>query len=134
MYSIFESEITVQSDYGYHHGDNYAKYFKLIALVRQNQLSQFYQLPIEDIETRGYDLTISTAHINFIREPEDGEQIVVKTQIDNFSGSACNVNFWVHKKGGKKLVADGYFVYTLKSNKSGMLDQFPDDFILKLSI
>jgi acyl-CoA thioesterase FadM len=134
MYSIFESEIAVQADLGNHHGDEYAKYFKLVALVRQDQLARFYDLSIDKIESRGYKLIISTAHINFISELQDGDSILIKTQIDNFSGGAYNVNFWIHKKENKKLIADGYFVYTLKSSLLDLPDQFPDDFINKLSI
>ena len=134
MYSIFESELTVQSDYGSHHGDNYAKYFNMVAHVREEQLARFYNLPLEEIEARGYNLFISTAHINFIREPGEGEAVTVKTQIDNFSGCSCNVNFWVYKKSDKRLVADGYFVYNLRSGNAQITDEFPDDFLGKLSI
>lgn len=134
MYSIFESELQVQPDFVYQNCDEYAKYLKLIALVRQDQLARFYNLPIEEIEARGYKLIISTAHINFMSELTDGDSLLIKTQIDNFSGGAYNVNFWMHKKDNNKLVADGYFVYTLKSNLLDLPDQFPDDFISKLSI
>jgi acyl-CoA thioesterase FadM len=134
MYSIFESELKVQSDSVYQNCSEYAKYLKLVALVRQDQLGRFYNLPIEEIEARGYKLIISTAHINFMSELSEGESILIKTQIDNFSGGTYNVNFWMHKKDNNKLIADGYFVYTLKSNTLDLPDQFPDDFISKLSI
>lgn len=134
MYSVFESELEIKPDYGCHHGDNYSKYFNLVALARQTQLEQFYNLPLTEIHSRGYTLIISTVHINFIRDPQEGEKVVVKTQLDSFSGGACNVNFWVYKKGNRKLVADGYLVYTIKSTASDLSDQFPDDFVEKLSI
>jgi len=134
MYSIFESEITVQPDYGCHHGDNYAKFFNLIAYVRETQLAERYGLTVEDINARGFSLHITTCHINFLRDAGEGEPIIVKTQIDNFSGGAFNVNFWIHTKSKKKIVADGYFVYTLKSSESDLPDHFPDDFVAKLSI
>lgn len=133
MYSIFETELNVQSDYGSHHGDKYAKFINLVALARQQQLNDFYKLPIDEIEACGYTLIISTAHINFIRNPQEGEELLVKTQVDTFSGSTCNVNFWIHKKINKKLVADGYFVYSLVSS-SGRSEKFPDDFVDKMSI
>ena len=134
MHSIFESEFTLEADYGSHHGDKYAKYINLVTLVRQKQLEEFYQLPVEEIEARGYSLMISTVHINFIRDPKIGENLVVKTQIDNFSGGACNVNFWIYKKSNGKLVVDGYLVYTLKTSSNNYPDNFPDDFVAKLSI
>lgn len=134
MYSIFESELKVQSDFVYQNCGEYAKYLKLVALVRQDQLARFYNLPIEEIEARGYKLIISTAHINFLSELSEGESILIKTQIDNFSGGTYNVNFWMHNKDSNKLIADGYFVYTLKSDTLDLPDQFPDDFISKLSI
>jgi len=134
MYSIFENELNVQADYGNHHGDNYTSYINLVLFVHQNQLKEYYNLPVEEIESRGYRLIISTTHINFLREVCEGEKVIVKTQIDNFSGGACNVNFWIHKKNEKKIAADGYFVYTLKSNSYELPDQFPDDFIARLSI
>lgn len=134
MYSIFESELAVQPVYNGHHGDIYANYFNLVSFVRENQLAEFYGLSIEDFAERGYSLYISTAHINFLKVLDDGEQIIVKTQIDNFSGGAFNVNFWVYSKSKKKLTADGYFVYSIKSLNSNLPDSFPDDFIAKLSV
>lgn len=134
MQSIFESEFTLQENYGSHHGDQYAKYLDLVTFVREKQLKECYNLPVEEFETRGLTLIISTAHINFIRDPEKGEVLNIKTQIDSFSGGTCNVNFWIYKKGNGKLVADGYLTYTLKSSSSNFPDQFPDDFIERLSI
>ncbi len=134
MFSIFETELNMQSDYGNHHGSNYAKFFNLIAYVRHNQLEKNYGVSVDSITERGYTLYISTAHINFIREPEEGEDIIIKTQIDNFSGGTFNVNFWVHTKNNRRLVADGYFVYSLKFTKNDLPDHFPDDLVAKLSI
>ena len=134
MQSIFESEFTLQENYGSHHGDQYAKYIDLVTFVRAQQLKECYNLPVEEFEERGYTLIISTAHINFIRDPEKGEALNIKTQIDNFSGGTCNVNFWIYKKRNGKLVADGYLTYTLKSSTTNFPDQFPDDFIERLSI
>ncbi len=134
MHSIFESDFTLEENYGVHHGDKYAKYVNLVTMARQKQLTEFYKLPVEEIGARGFSLMISTVHINFIRDPKIGENLVVKTQIDNFSGGACNVNFWVYKKSNGKLVVDGYLVYTLKTSSTNYPEMFPDDFVEKLSV
>ena len=134
MYSIFKSELTAKSEYDGLFKDQYSRYINIVALARQAQLEEFYKVPIDKLEEEGYTLSIATAHINFIRKIKTDEALIVQTQLDNFSGGACNINFWIYKKDNQKLAADGYFVYVLTSLKSNMTVQFPKELKEKLSI
>jgi thioesterase III len=94
-----------------------------------------YKVSMEEFIDRGYAWVASDTNIHFKREIKLSDHVVVRTQLDSFSGAQVTINFWiVIKREHEKVAAEGQGVYTLISSKNGRPIRIPEDIIAKYTI
>lgn len=135
MYSIFESEITIRpDDIDMNNHVHYSKYLDYILAARYEQMHRDYQVSMEDFLNQGYTWFASNVNINYKRGLLLGDPVVVRTQVESYSGAQVTVNFWIVKKETDKVAADGQVLYTMISTKSGRPVRIPEEIIQKYTI
>ena len=135
MKTIFSSEIKVRpDDIDLNNHLHNAKYLDYVQAARFEQMSNNYKMPMEEFFEKGYNWVSSAAHIDWKRPLRLGDTAIVKTQMDSVDGAQCKVNFWIENKVTNKLVAEGHFIYTMVSVKSGRPVKITDEIIERYSI
>lgn len=135
MNSIFSSEIKVRpDDIDMNNHVHNAKYLDYVLTARYEQMINNYNMSMQEFIEKGFNWVVSAVHIDWKRALNLNDIAVVKTQMDSISGAQCRVNFWIENKETRKLVSDGYFIYTMVSIKSGRPARITEDIIEKYSI
>ena len=135
MNTIFSSEIKVRpDDIDMNNHVHNTKYLDYVQTARFEQMRDFYKMPMEEYHSKGLNWFASLAHIVYKRALKLNEIAIVKTQMGEVNGAQVNVNFWIENKGTKKLVAEGYIIYTLISINSGRPVRIPEEVIERHSI
>jgi acyl-CoA thioester hydrolase/thioesterase-3 len=135
MNTIFSSEIKVRpDDIDMNNHVHNTKYLDYVQTARFEQMRDFYKMPMEEYHSKGLNWFASLAHIEYKRALKLNEIAIVKTQMGEVNGAQVNVNFWIENKGTKKLVAEGYIIYTLISINSGRPVRIPEEVIERHSI
>ena len=135
MNTIFSSEIKVRpDDIDMNNHVHNTKYLDYVQTARFEQMRDFYKMPMEEYHSKGLNWFASLAHIEYKRALKLNEIAIVKTQMGEVNGAQVNVNFWIENKGTKKLVAEGYIIYTLISISSGRPVRIPEEVIERHSI
>lgn len=130
MNSIFTSEIPVRpDDIDLNNHVHNATYLDYVQAARYEQMRNNYKMSMEEFRQKGYNWVASEIHMVWKRALKLGDTAIVKTQLDSMNGAQCRVNFWIENKETKKLVADGYFIYTMVSVQSGRPVRITDDII-----
>jgi acyl-CoA thioester hydrolase/thioesterase-3 len=135
MNTIFSSEIKVRpDDIDLNNHVHNAKYLDYVQAARFEQMNNNYKMPMEEFLEKGYNWVSSAAQIDWKRPLKLGDTAIVKTQMDSVDGAQCKVNFWIENKVTNKLVAEGHFIYTMVSVKSGRSVRITDEIIERYSI
>jgi YbgC/YbaW family acyl-CoA thioester hydrolase len=135
MYSAFDSEIQIRpDDIDLNNHVHNTKYLDYVLAARYEQMIRDYKMSMDEFHKRGYNWVVSTAHIDFKLALALGEKIIVRTQLHSFGGAQSNVNFWIIKKDGGKISAEGYLIYTMISTKTGRPMRIPEDIIRKYTV
>ena len=134
-YSVFESEISIRPDdidmNGHVHN---SKYFDYVLSARYDQMLKDYKMPMDDFLKRALGWVVYSVTMNFKRALFLGDKITVKTQVHAVNGAQVTVNFWIYKSDTGKLSADGSFLYTMVSTKTGRPFRIPEDIIKIYSV
>jgi acyl-CoA thioester hydrolase/thioesterase-3 len=93
-----------------------------------------YKVPMEEFIARGYSWVGSTVHIDYKRAAKLGDKLIVRTQVDSFSGAQVKVNFWMILKESEKVSTEGHAIYTLISNSNGRPMRIPEEITQKYLI
>lgn len=135
MYSIFETDITVRpDDIDMNNHVHNTKYLDYVQAARFNQMTNNYNMSMEEFHNLGLNWVASAAHIVFKRSLKLGDTALVKTQLKSYNGAQVTINFWIVKKDNGKLAAEGYLDYTMVSTKTGKPVRIPDDIIKRYSV
>jgi len=135
MNSIFPSEIKVRpDDIDLNNHLHNTKYLDFVQAARFEQMRDFYKMPMEEYHKMGLNWFAGIAHIEYKRALKMNDVAIVKTQMGEVKGAQCRVNFWIENKSTSKLSAEGYFIYTLVSIKSGRPVRISEEIIQKHSI
>lgn len=139
MYSAFESEITIRpDDIDLNNHVHNTKYLDYVLAARYEQMIKYYKMSMDEFHKLDYNWVVSITYIEYKRALKLNDKILVRTQVDSVNGAQCKVNFWILKKesvkGGEKIAANGYLIYTMISIKSGRPVRIPDQIIEKYSI
>ena len=136
MYSIFETEIVVRpDDIDMNNHVHNSKYLDYLLMARYDQMKNNYKVPMEEFIERGYAWVASATNIQFKREIKLGDKVLVRTQLNSFSGAQVTINFWILiKRENEKVAAEGQGVFTLISTKNGRPLRIPEDIIEKYTI
>ena len=135
MHSIFESEIQIRpDDIDMNNHVHNSKYLDYVLAARYDQMSKDYKMSMEEFIDLGYSWVVSSVTINYKRALLLNDKIIVRTQLESFSGAQSIVNFWIVKKENEKIAAEGQFVYTMISIKSGRPARIPEEIAAKYTI
>ena len=135
MNTIFSSEIKVRpDDIDMNNHVHNTKYLDYVQTARFEQMRDFYKMPMEEYHSKGLNWFASLAHIEYKRALKLNEIAIVKTQMGEVNGAQVTVNFWIENKTTKKIVAEGYIIYTLISINSGRPVRIPEEVIERHSI
>ena len=123
----FETELQVRPDdidMNQHvHG---SRYFDYVLAARYEQMARCYKMAMEEFVAAGFGWFIKTAHVEYKRPLRLGENILVRTWVEEIFRTGVRVNFEIIKKSNGKLSSDGYFDYTMISLQTGRAEAIPD--------
>ena len=111
-----------------------SKYLDYVLAARYDQMSKDYKMSMEEFIDLGYSWVVSSVTISYKRALLLNDKIIVRTQLESFSGAQSIVNFWIVKKENEKIAAEGQFVYTMISIKSGRPARIPEEIAAKYTI
>ena len=124
-YTRFSSEITVRpDDIDMNNHVHASKYLDYVLFARYDQMGRCYGMPMEEFLKRGWNWYQKTFHIEFKRELNIGETVVVKTWLDSFEKADVKVGFQVLKTNGK-VSAEGYFISTFINTQTAKVEPIP---------
>jgi len=136
LYSIFETEIIVRpDDIDMNNHVHNSRYLDYLLMARYDQMKKDYKVPMDEFINRGYAWVASATNIQFKREIKLGDKVLVRTQLNSFSGAQVTINFWILiKRENEKVAAEGQGIFTLISTKNGRPLRIPEDIIEKYTI
>lgn len=135
MYTAFETEITIRpDDIDMNNHVHNSKYLDYILAARYDQMNKNYKMPMEEFLSLGYNWVVSSSYIEYKRALKLTDKIIVRTQLDSFSGAQSKVKFWVIKKDSSKTSAEGEIIYTMISIKSGKPIRIPEEVLKRYLI
>lgn len=135
MYTAFETEITIRpDDIDMNNHVHNSKYLDYILAARYDQMKKDYKMPMEEFITLGFNWVVSSSFIEYKRALKLTDKIIVRTQLDSFSGAQSKVKFWVIKKENNKTAAEGEIIYTMISLKSGKPIRIPEEVLKRYLI
>ena len=102
-----------------------SKYFDYVLAARYDQMARCYRMPMEEFIAHGYGWVVKTAHVHYKRPLGLGDEIVVRTWIEEIAKDSVSVQFQILRKKTGKLCADGYFDYTMISLATGRGEAIP---------
>jgi acyl-CoA thioester hydrolase/thioesterase-3 len=124
-YKRFETEVIVRPDdidmNKHVHGSKYLDY---VLFARYDQMGRCYGMPMDEFLKRGWNWYQRVFHIEFKRELNMGEKIVVRTWLDSFEKADVKVGFQILRANGK-VSAEGYFISTFINIQSGRSESIP---------
>ncbi|HMU44489.1 MAG TPA: thioesterase family protein [Ignavibacteriaceae bacterium] len=135
MYTAFETEITIRpDDIDMNNHVHNSKYLDYILAARYDQMKKDYKMPMEEFITLGFNWVVSSSFIEYKRALKLTDKIIVRTQLDSFSGAQSKVKFWVIKTDNNKTAAQGEIIYTMISLKSGKPIRIPEEVLKRYLI
>ena len=102
-----------------------SRYFDYVLAARYDQMARCYRMPMEEFIAHGYGWVVKTAHVQYKRPLGLGDEIVVRTWIEEIVKDSVSVQFQILRKKTGKLCADGYFDYTMISLATGRAEVIP---------
>jgi len=135
MYSTFETQIIVRpDDIDMNNHVHYSKYLDYLLAARYDQMHKDYKMTMEEFVDRGFTWVASEVNIKYKRGILLDEKVLVRTQMDHYSGAQVFVNFWILKKETGKIAAEGKAIYSMISITNGRPIRIPQDIIDRYSI
>ncbi|HEY1024032.1 MAG TPA: acyl-CoA thioesterase [Sphingobacteriaceae bacterium] len=134
-FSKFSSDFKVRPDDidMFNHVHN-SKYFDYVLAARYDQMERFYGMPMEKFMEQGYGWVVKTAHVDYKRPLNLGEEFTVRTGIIEINAKGCRVEFHITSKRTGKLCCDGWFDYVMIDIKTGRGAKVTEEIIGKYSI
>ena len=126
-YKHFETELVVRPDdidmNNHVHG---SRYFDYALYARFDQMERCYGMPMDEFLKHGWNWFQKEFHIEYKRELNIGERVIVRTWLVSFEKSNVKVGFQILKKDNMKVSAEGYFISTMINIKTGRVEAIPD--------
>lgn len=135
IYSRFKTSYKVRPDDidMFQHVHN-SKYFDYVMAARYDQMTEFYNMSMEEFMKRGYGWVVRTAHIEYKRALKMGQEFTVETGIESINAKGCRVKFEIQIAKTKKTACDGWFDYILIDIKTAKSVHVTQEMIDKFSI
>jgi YbgC/YbaW family acyl-CoA thioester hydrolase len=134
-YSVFSSGLKVRpDDIDMNNHVHSSKYLDYVLAARYEQMENNYKMSMDEFIKLGYGWVIRAVQISFLRPLKLGDEIIINTQLDSFSGAQSEVNFQIIKKDNQKVSAKGKISYTMVSLSNGKPEVIPEEIIKKYAI
>lgn len=134
-FSTFESVIPVRpDDIDMNQHVHNSKYLDYVLAARYDQMERCYRMPMSAFVERGFSWFVKVAHIEHKRELFLGDRARVKTRVSKLEKRSCFVEFEILRDENSKLVAEGWFEYTMVSITNGRAVEIPEDIITAYSV
>lgn len=91
---------------------------------------------MEEFNQAGLGWYVKSAHLDYKRSLVMGDQMVVRTWVDEINGSDVKVRFEIFRRAGERLkvACDGWFDYALINLATGRAEAIPDWIFAKYSV
>ncbi len=133
----FETELQVRPDdidMNQHvHASRFQDY---VLAARYDQMARCYKMSMEEFTNAGLGWFVKSAHLDYKRQLVMGDSMVVRTWVDEMSGSDVKVRFEILRKVGErlKISCDGWFDYSLVNRQTGRAETIPDWIAAKYAV
>ena len=133
----FETELQVRPDdidMNQHvHASRFQDY---VLAARYDQMARCYKMSMEEFTRAGLGWYVTSAHLDYKRQLVMGDSMLVRTWVDEMTGSEVKVRFEILRMVGArlKLSCDGWFDYSLVSLQTGRAENIPDWIAAKYSV
>lgn len=135
MYSRFRTEIKVRpDDIDMNNHVHFSKYLDYVLAARYDQMINNYKMSMQEFIDLGYIWFVSESNVKYLRQLNLEDTAVVETGLTGYSGAQCTVTFQIFRKSNMKLAAEGSFIYTMVSIKTGRPVAIPEEIIEKYSV
>ncbi len=135
VYSKFETELQVRPDdidmYQHVHSSRYMDY---VLAARFDQMERCYKMPMSEFQQHGFGWVMVAAQMSFKRPLLLGDRFIVRTWIEEFTGTGVNVRFEILRQETGKLCCDGRIDYVMIAADSARAVRIPDWIRAKYSV
>jgi acyl-CoA thioester hydrolase len=111
-----------------------SRYFDYVLAARYDQMARCYKMSMDEFIKAGYGWYIRTAHLEYKRPLRLGEQMVIRTWVEEIHADGVRVDFEILKEPNRKIACDGFFNYTMVNVKTGRAEIIPDWIVDKYAI
>lgn len=133
--SKFETELQVRpDDIDMNQHVHASRYYDYVLAARYDQMARCYRMSLEEFTQAGYAWFVRTAHLDYKRPLGLGEQMIVRTWVEEILKDSVRIMFQILKKSNGKLACDGYFDYTMVSVETGRSEVIPDWIVEKYAV
>ena len=133
--SKFESILQVRpDDIDMNQHVHSSKYIDYVLAARFDQMNRCYKMPITEFTKHGYGWVVKNTFIEYKRALVLGDEILVRTYIDEMQKDGVKVNFEILKNDTMKISCTGYFNYTMIDLKTARAAIIPEWIIARYSI
>jgi YbgC/YbaW family acyl-CoA thioester hydrolase len=131
----FETELQVRpDDIDMNQHVHASRYHDYVLAARYDQMTRCYQMSMEEFIQTGFGWFVKTAHLEYKRQLVMGDTLLVRTWVDEISGSEVKVKFQITRKATGKLCCDGWFDYAMINLVTGRAETIPDWILAKYSV
>lgn len=134
-YSTFETRVEVRpDDIDMNHHVHNSKYFDYVLAARYDQMERCYGMTMEAFLERGFSWVVRSSYMEHKRPLHIGDAALVQTCVIEIKPRGVRVGFEILKEADQKVVAKGWFDYTMVSVENGRPQSIPEDIIKIYSI
>lgn len=102
-----------------------SRYFDYLLAARYDQMSRCYRMSMEEFIKLGFGWFVRTWHAEYKRPLVMGDSFSVETWVDEMTRENVRVQFEMRKSANRKIVCDGYCIYTMVSIATGRAEAIP---------
>lgn len=133
--SKFETNLRVRpDDIDMNQHVHSSKYIDYVLAARYDQMERCYKMPISEFTKHGLGWVVKNTFIEYKRPLLLGEEMLVRTYIDEMYKDTVKVNFEILKTSNGKLSCSGYFNYTMINLNTARAEIIPEWIIERYSI
>ncbi len=111
-----------------------SRYMDYVLAARFDQMERCYKMPMSEFLKHGYGWVIKNTFMEFKRPLVLGDDMRIKTYIDEIFKDGVKVSFEIIRVQSNKMACCGYFNYTMINFETGKAAVIPDWIIERYAI
>ncbi len=111
-----------------------SKYMDYVLAARYDQMERCYNMPMKEFTENGFSWVIKNTFIEYKRPLLLGDDMKVRTHLQEMQNDGCKVVFEILNAKTNKLCSNGYFNYTMVNSKTGRAEKIQQWIIDRYSI